>query len=128
MFSGFDCFWFWLILYLLPNKIDFVLSSPKWVLNLLSTNQPQSILKFLFGADSISVISLCWNIKQVSSAYSNSSQATSCGVSFMYRRKRSGGSRHRRLPGSGKVFLIWTLNSYLEDKIWTSLLFLQRIL
>ena len=52
IFSGFD----FLILCLLPNKIDFVLSLPKWTL------------------DSISVISLCWSIKQVSPAYSNSSQ------------------------------------------------------
>ena len=52
MFSGFDL----LILCLLPNKIDFVLSSPKWILNLLSTNQSQSILKFLLSDDTISVI------------------------------------------------------------------------
>ena len=38
-------------------------------------NQSQSILKFLFSAVSISVIPLCWNIKQVSSAYTNSSQS-----------------------------------------------------
>ena len=116
MFSCFD----FLILCLLPNKIDFVLSSPKWILNLLSTNQSQSILKFLFSADSISVISLCWNIKQVSSAYSNSSQSTAYGISFIYKRKRngpkmdSGGTSHRRFPGSEKVFLIWTFNFRFE--------------
>ena len=55
MFSGFN----FLILCLLPNKIDFVLSSPKLIFNSLSTNQSQSILKFLFSGISISVISLC---------------------------------------------------------------------
>ena len=90
MFSGFDI----LILCLLPNKIDFVLSSPRWILlYYLPTNQSQSILKFLFIADSVSVISfLCWNIKQMSSAYtySNSSQSIACGISFIYKRKRIG--------------------------------------
>ena len=75
MFSGFE----FLILYLLPSKIDFVISSHKWIPNLLSTNQSQSILKFLFSAISVLVIYLFWNIKQVSSAYSNSSQSTACG-------------------------------------------------
>ena len=54
MFSGFDFLVLTsvLTLCLLPNKIDFALSSPKLILNLLST-------KFLFSVDSISVISLC---------------------------------------------------------------------
>ena len=59
MFGSFH----FLIFCLLPNKIDFVLYSPKWIVTLLSTNQPQSILKFLFIADSILIISLCSNIK-----------------------------------------------------------------
>ena len=117
MFSDFE----FLILCLLPNKIDFVLSSPKWILNSLSPNQSQSIMKFLFSAVSISVISLCWNIKQVPSAYSNSSQSTAYGISFIYNRKRSGpkmdpwGTPHGRFLTSEKVFLIWTLN-FLFDR------------
>ena len=60
MFSCYDV----LVLFLLPNKMDFDLSSPKWILSLLSANQSQSILKVLSSAVSISVISLCWNIIQ----------------------------------------------------------------
>ena len=110
--SGFE----FLILYLLQNRIDFVLSLPKWILDLFSTNQSQNIVKVLFSAISISVISLYWNTKQVSSAYSNSLQSTVCGTSFIYNRKRSGakmsprGIPHRRLPGSKKVFLICIFN------------------
>ena len=117
MFGGFD----FLVLCLLPSNIDFVLSSPKWILlYYLSTNQSQSTLNFLFSANSISVISLCWNIKQVSSVYSNNSQSTACSISFIYKRKRFGpkmdpwGSLHIRFSGSEKVFLIWTLNLLFE--------------
>ena len=35
-----------------PKTIDLVLSSPKWKLNLFSTNQSQSELKFLFNFSS----------------------------------------------------------------------------
>ena len=48
-----------LISCLLPNKIDFVLSSPKCILNLLSTNQSQSMVKFLFNTVLISGICFC---------------------------------------------------------------------
>ena len=116
MFGSFH----FLIFCLLPIKIDFVLYLPKWIVNLLSTNQPQSILKFLFIADSILIISLCSNIKQVSSAYSYSSQSTACGISFIYKWNRSGpkmdpsGTLHKGFPGSKKVFLLWTLNFLFE--------------
>ena len=99
-----------LISCLLPNKIDFVLSSPKWILNLLSTNQSQSMVKFLFNTVLISGICFCWNIKQVSSAYSNSSQTTACGRSFIWNKKVS-----RRFPDLEKVYLISTLN-FLFDR------------
>ena len=108
MFSGSD----FLILCWLQSKIDFVFSSPKWIHNLISTDQSQNELKLLFSADWILVISLCWNIKQVSSAYGNSSQKTACEISLINKRKRSGpktdpwGTPHRRFPGSEKVFLI----------------------
>ena len=61
---------------------------------------------------SILVISLFWNIKQVSLAYSNSSQSAACGISFIYKRNGSGpkmdpwGTLYRRFLGSEKV---WTL-------------------
>ena len=93
-----------------------VLSSPKWILNLLFTIQLQSTLKCLFSAISVSVILLCWNIKQLSSAYSNSQESTAFDISFIYNRKRSGpemdpwGTPHRRFPGSEKIFLIKTLS------------------
>ena len=71
-----------LTLRLLLKKIDFVLSSPKWMLSLLSTNQSHIKLKFLLSWISISLISLCLNIKQVSSAYKSSSHLTACGVLY----------------------------------------------
>ena len=73
LFSGFE----FLILCFLQNRTDFAISSPKLILSiiyyLLSTNQSHNMLNFLFSAQSILVIALCWNIKQVPSAYSNSS-------------------------------------------------------
>ena len=48
-----------LILRLLLKRIDLVLSSPKWILNLLSTNQSHIRLKFLLSWISISLMSLC---------------------------------------------------------------------
>ena len=44
-----------LILRLLLKRIDLVLSSPKWILNLLSTNQSHIKLKFLLSWISISL-------------------------------------------------------------------------
>ena len=58
-----------LILRLLLKRIDLVLSSPKWMLSLLSTNQSHIKLKFLLSWISIFLIPLCWKIWQVSSAY-----------------------------------------------------------
>ena len=43
-----------------PNSIRFVLSSPKWLLSLLSTNQSQTFEKFLYRFLSIYFKSLCW--------------------------------------------------------------------
>ena len=48
-----------LILRLLLKRIDLVLSSLKWILNLLSTNQSHIKLKFLLSWISISLMSLC---------------------------------------------------------------------
>ena len=57
---------------------------------LFSINHSQNMLKFLFSAVSVSVIYLCWNIKQVPSAYSSSLQSPACGISFKYNSKKSG--------------------------------------
>ena len=55
-------------LYLVTNKIDFVLSRPKCTLNLLSTNQSHKLEKSLSSCFSISVTSLCWKTMQISFA------------------------------------------------------------
>ena len=47
-----------LILFLLAKNIDLVLSSPKWILSLLSTNQSQRELKSSFNHLLITSISL----------------------------------------------------------------------
>ena len=46
------------------KKIDLVLSSPKWMLSLLSTKKLLIKLKFLLSWISICLISLCWKIRQ----------------------------------------------------------------
>ena len=76
--------WYWLICivpYLISKLRGFsvsflyqtvyfylVLSSPKWILSLLSTNQLQTCDKFLLIFCSITLISLYWYIKHESSA------------------------------------------------------------
>ena len=72
-----------LTLFLLANKIHFVLSSPKCILNLLSTNQSHKLEKFVFNTLEISFISLCWYIMQESSAYKSKSQDIAYGIPFM---------------------------------------------
>ena len=72
--------------------MDFVLSSPKWILNLFSTNQSQRELKFLF--------------KFVYIVF----------TSFTYKRKISGpridpcGTPQERSPGEESSFSILTKN------------------
>ena len=86
-----DVQWLWFLKFMIAANQNWfcVISTnpPKWILNLLSVNQSQSMLKFLFSAALILVIFLCWNITQVSSAYNNSAQSTACGISFVYNRK-----------------------------------------
>ena len=55
-------------LYLVPNKIEFVLFWPKCTLNLLSTNQSHKLEKSFSSCFSISVTFSCWKTMQVSSA------------------------------------------------------------
>ena len=53
---------------LVPNKTDFVLSWPKCILNLLSTDQSHKLKKFLSSCFSMPVPFLCWKTLQVPSA------------------------------------------------------------
>ena len=66
------------ILRLELNKIDFILSSPKCILSLLSTNQSQILLKSLVNCFFISVTFLCWKSRHESSAYRYKSHSTAC--------------------------------------------------
>ena len=54
--------------FLVEKRIDLVLSFPKWMLNLLSTNQSHIFEKFFVSSSFICSRSLCWNNKHVSSA------------------------------------------------------------
>ena len=58
---------FW-SLCLVPNKIDFVLSWPKCILNILSTDQSHKLKKSLGSCFSMPVPFLCWKTMQVPSA------------------------------------------------------------
>ena len=53
---------------LVPINIDFVLSCPKCILILLSTNQSHTLEKSLISCFSISISLLCWKTIRVSSA------------------------------------------------------------
>ena len=64
------------------NKIDFVLSSLKGILSLLSTNQSQILLKSSFNYFFISVTFLCWKSKHESSAYKYKSHSTTWPISL----------------------------------------------
>ena len=63
-----------------PITMDFVLSTPKYILNLLSTNQSHSVLKYLFSLFSISFISFPSYARQESSAYNSRSHVTACDM------------------------------------------------
>ena len=75
---------------LVPNRMDLVLSSPKWILSLLSRNHSHRSLKSLFKCVSIWVTCLCWETMQESSAYSKRSDDTACFISLTYIRKSKG--------------------------------------
>ena len=57
IFYSFPAF---LILCLLAKRTNLVLSSPRCMINLLSTNQSQTFSKSLFSCFSVSLTSLCW--------------------------------------------------------------------
>ena len=58
------------------KRIDFVLSSPKWTLSLLSTDQSSKVGKPQFRCFSIIFISLCWKNRQELLACNSSSLST----------------------------------------------------
>ena len=72
------------------KSMDLVLSSPKWILSLLSTNQSQSLLNSVLSLSEIVSRSLAWKTRQVSSAYRSISQPTAPGRALTYKRNRSG--------------------------------------
>ena len=57
------------ISFLEAKGIDLVLSSPKWILSLLSRNHSQMFIKSPFNCFSISAISFPWKTRQKSSLY-----------------------------------------------------------
>ena len=75
---------------LLANRIDLVLSSPKYILSLLSTNKPHIFSKSLLSRFSVSSTSLCWYKMHESSAYKSTVDLTACGLSFIKIKKKMG--------------------------------------
>ena len=92
-----------------PNRMDLVLSSPKWMLSLLSRNHSHRLLKSLFKCVSISVTCLFWKTRQESSAYSNRSDDTACLTSLTYIRK----SKWPRIDPWGTPHEIFEMLEYL---------------
>ena len=67
--------WSFLMIFFLnleAKSIDSVLSSPEWILSILSTKQSHILVISTFNYFSISLISLCWEIRHESSAYRKS--------------------------------------------------------
>ena len=65
-----------------PKSMHFVLSSTRWILNLLSTNHSYKLVKSLFQWCSTVWTSLCWNVKPESSANKNKLEWTAWGISL----------------------------------------------
>ena len=108
MFSGFE----FLILFLVPNKMHFVLSSPKCILHSLSANQSQcrwnvylapfQFRQYLYAE----ILSKCHqHIVIIHSQHFVAYHLfiTEKGVVLKC-------NLHGRFPGSEKVFLIWNLS------------------
>ena len=69
-----------LFLNLEAKSIDFFLSSPKWILSLLSTNRSHVLEKSTINCFSIVLISLCRKTRHESSAYRNRWHLTACDM------------------------------------------------
>ena len=72
------------------KSMRFVLSSPRWLVNLLSTNYSHKLAKSLFNWCTIVWTSLCWNVRLESSAYKGKSEWTAWGISLTYSKNRRG--------------------------------------
>ena len=79
IFYSFPAF---LILCLLAKRTNLVLSSPKCMLNLLSTNWSQTLWKSLFSCYSVSLTSLCWYIRYESAICKNRFNFTAWDMSL----------------------------------------------
>ena len=107
------------MLSVVPKRKDLVLSSPKWMLNLLSFNQSQRLEKFKFNWSSISYSFSCWNVRQIWFAYQrNKSHFTVWGMSFEYNKNKSRpnidswGTPQVRFPRSENFLSILTLKLF----------------
>ena len=72
------------------KSIDFVLSSPKLILSLLSTNQSHILEKSTFSCFSIWLISLCWQTRHESLANRKRWNLAACDMSLTYIKNKSG--------------------------------------
>ena len=99
-----------------PKSMHFVLSSTRWILNLLSTNHSHKLAKSLFNWCSIVWTFLSWTVRPESSSYKNRLEWTTWGISLAYSKNRSGpkidsrGKPPEILDKSEKWLLMLTLN------------------
>ena len=107
----------YLLLYALPDKsMDFILSSPKWMLSLLSTNQSQGLLNSVLSFSEIVSRSLAWKTRHVSSAYNSISHLIAPCMSLTYKSNNRGPrigpweTPHSSFLGSEKLFSTLTRN------------------
>ena len=85
------------ILNLVGKSINLVLLLLKWILSLLLTNQSEMLSKSLLSCFSISLISLWWQTRHVSSAYRKRLHLRASDISLIYMRK----SREPRIGPCG---------------------------
>ena len=108
----------------MPNRMDLVFSSPKWILSLFSKNYLYRLLKSLFKCVSVSVTCLSWKTRQESSAYSDRSNGTACFISLTYIRKSKEprtdhwGSPHKTFEMLEYLFLIHSKNGWSVKYKW----------
>ena len=110
-----------------PRSMHFVLSSPRWILNLLSTNHSCKLAKSLIYWCSILWTSLCWNVRPESFAYKSKLEWTAWGISLTYSKNKSGlkidpwGMPQEILDKSNKWVFTLTLNAWSFFFNWDSL-------
>ena len=105
---------------LLAKRTDFVLSSPKWILSLLSTNQSQRFSKSSLSHFSICTMSLCWYKIHELSAYKSRVDGMACGILLTWIRNNRGpkidscGTPEEIFPKSESLFSVFTRNNLSE--------------